>query len=407
MIPKLPMSLVELLQQALASHRYALELNEENADILFNTAQVMISLAELAVDAGSPSEAIPLLRESLEVLSACFSRQEMLQEEQRVRDSEAGPHDLTSDDTATMDGGPSAEPTVSNNDSESEAEEQYVTIQADVTAEDVLDTARASLSALTLLVSLDDPSSLPNLAQMAQSLTEDKIPSYFKEMEAEQQASIKTEVALERAEFIAALANAEFKTGSITADDVLSRFQIFDAFDLEANVPAMCVYADALVELASTAQHLPFPKTGSSCWAQLSKAQDLYNRAVKVNDDESKARKAQIYESRGDVELLRFRLASAPEHGLSASVQSSAPILAKNAGTYYRGAANLFRAAADVDATKKAELRSLIAAVLEGMINGAVDTAVAALRQRGDEAGKALVDMVREGLLPSDFNVGF
>ena len=76
--------LVDLLQQTLESHRYALKLNEENPDVLFNTSQVLISLAEQLSEGGRSPEAIPLLQQSLELLSACLSRQEMLLEQRAL-----------------------------------------------------------------------------------------------------------------------------------------------------------------------------------------------------------------------------------------------------------------------------------------------------------------------------------
>ena len=405
-MPKLPISLVELLQQALASHKYALALNEENTDILFNTAQVMISLAELAADAGAQADSIPLLRESLEVLSACFSRQEMLREEQSVGFVDEPQGGVPLEAEAPQEPS-SSEPNVDSG--EREAEEEFVTIQTPITAEDLLDTARASMSALTLLVSLEEATNIPTLAQMAYALTDIKIPQYLKELSEEERVKTEPETALERADFVTSLANAEYKTGSISFEDVLSRLQVLEAFDLNGNVPAMCNYADALVEFASTAQNLgstSSEKDGPTCWTQLGKAQDLYTRAVKVNNDDSRDRKAQIYESRGDVEMLRLRLASSQGSGLSASIRSSAPTLVKNAQTYYRGASNLFRTEGDSSAAAKVEIRSLIAGVLEGRMSGQVEAHTNALKQRGDSAAAVAVDMMREGLLTCDWDQG-
>lgn len=410
LVPKLPGPLIELLKQALESHRYALRLNEENADILFNTAQVMISIAEYLADAGAGPEGIPLLREALEILSACLSRQEMLREEERAsfsgqQDDEGGVSlGVENQQPENPQEGPSSG--MADDDSE-DGEEQYANIQAPITAEDLLDTARASINALTILVSLDESANIPTLAQMAYSLTDTKIPQYLKEIEPEQKVDVEPEVALERAEFISTLANAEYKTGSITIEDIISRLAVFESFDLTAHVPAICIYADALVELASTSLSFGMPNTASACWAQLSKAQDLYSQAIKINNDESKDRKPRIYESKGDVEMLRLRLATSPEtaNSLSTSIQSSAPTLAKNAGTYYRGAATLFRSVDSV-ASEKAASRGLIAAVLEGKLNGQAEEAIKSLQSRADEGAAVSVEMMREGLLAPDWDRG-
>lgn len=414
LVPKLPGPLIELLKQALESHRYALRLNEENADVLFNTAQVMISIAEYLADAGAGQEGIPLLREALEILSACLLRQEMLREEERANFAEQ------QDDQGGVSLGvenqqpenPQEKPSSGmvdddEEDGEEDGEEQYANIQAPITAEDLLDTARASINALTILVSLDEPANVPTLAQMAYSLTDTKIPQYLKELEPEQKVDVEPEVALERAEFISTLANAEYKTGSITIEDIISRLAVFESFDLTANVPAICIYADALVELASTSLSFGIPNTASACWTQLSKAQDLYSQAIKINNDEFKDRKPRIYESKGDVEMLRLRLATSPDtaNTLSTSIQSSAPTLGKNAGTYYRGAATLFRSVDSV-ASEKAGLRGLIAAVLEGKLNGHAEDAIKSLQSRADDGVAVTVEMMREGLLAPDWGQG-
>ncbi|GAB7354396.1 hypothetical protein MBLNU459_g4894t1 [Dothideomycetes sp. NU459] len=406
LVPKLPMTLLEMLQQALSSHRFALRLNEENADILFNTAQVMISIAENVTENGistSQTEIVPLLREALELLSACYSRQEMLMEEQSqqfVDDSDGGVS-LGAEDFVGADGSDEQVSARGSPDAE-----QSASIQIPITSTDLLDTARASLSALTLLVLLDEPANIPTLAQLAQNLSEEKIPQRLSQIDAEEAKEIQSDVALERAEFIAALANADYRKGSISIDDILSRLKIFETLNLTSDVAVMCTYADALVEFVTTAQSYGVSSTdvAATCWTQLTKSQDLYNRAVKVDDEEARQRKAQIYESRGDVELLRLGLASSEAAGLSASIRSSAPTLVKNAQTYYRGASNLFKAQGAVQGARNVEIRGAIAAVLEARLAGQVSDKVAFLQKMGDEAVAVAIEMTREGLLPDGWD---
>jgi hypothetical protein len=413
LIAKLTIPLLDFLQQALTSHRYALQLNAESADVLFNTAQVMITIAEYVTEAGifsAQADSIALLREALELLAACFTRQEMLIEEQNANSMEAeGGVPVEQQQQA-----PPAEPEASSSraaedaDSEGEEEGEYVSVQAYITPSDLLDTARSSLTALTLLITLDDPSNVSPLAKMGISLVEDKIPQYLSQIEPEERAQEEPEAALERAQFHAALAVADLKLGTAAANDSLSRLQqAFEPLDTTTNVAVMCTYADSLVELTTTAQNFSPSSAATTCWSTLSKAQDLYAAAVKINDAEAKARKARVYESRGDVELLRFNLATTPAASLSAAIQKSAPTLIKNAQTYYRGAMNLFRAEGDVEAAGKAEVRGLIAAMLEGKLGGDVEQQViAALGQKGDAGRAVAMDMLRESLLPEDWDQG-
>jgi hypothetical protein len=104
---------------------------------------------------------------------------------------------------------------------------------------------------------------------------------------------------------------------------------------------------------------------------------------------------------------LRFNLATTPAAGLSTAIQKSAPTLIKNAQTYYRGAMNLFRAEGDAEAAAKVEVRGLIAAMLEGKLGGNVEQQViAALGQKGDAGRAVAMDMLRESLLPEDWDQG-
>ncbi|KAG2167552.1 hypothetical protein JADG_007291 [Aureobasidium aubasidani] len=401
LVAKLAVPLLDFLQQALNSHRYALQLNP----------QVMISIAEYVTEAGifsAQADSVSLLREALELLSACFTRQEQLVEEQNANSMEA------EGGVAIEQEAPVAQPRASSSQAgadaapEDEEESEYVSVQAYITPSDLLDTARSSLTALTLLITLDDPSNVSPLAKMGITLVEDKIPQYLSQVEAEERAQEEPDVLLERAQFHAALTVADLKLGTASANDSLSRLQqAFEPLDTTANVAVMCTYADSLVELTTTAQNFSPSSAATTCWSTLSKAQDLYAAAVKINDTEAKERKARVYESRGDVELLRFNLATTPAAGLSAATQKSAPTLIKNAQTYYRGAMNLFRAEGDAEAAGKVEVRGLIATMLEGKLNGNVgQQIVAALGQKG-EAGRAVaMDMLRESLLPEDWDQG-
>ncbi|KAI5242007.1 hypothetical protein E4T43_05094 [Aureobasidium subglaciale] len=411
LVANLAVPLLDFLQQALESHRYALRLNEELADILFNTAQVMISIAEHVTEAGIFSaqvDSVALLREALELLSACFSRQEMLVEEQNANSMEAEGGVSVEQQAPPAESEASSSRAAEDVGYESEEEAEYVSVQAYITPSDLLDTARSSLTALTLLITLDDPSNVSPLAKMGITLVEEKIPQYLSQVEAEERIQEEPDIALERAQFHASLTVADLKLGTAAPDESLSRLQQgFEPLAITTNVAVMCTYADSLVELTTTAQNFSPSSAATTCWSTLSKAQDLYAAAVKINDAEAKARKARVYESRGDVELLRFNLATTPAAGLQTVIQKSAPTLIKNAQTYYRGAMNLFKAEGDAEAAAKVEVRGLIAAMLDGKLNGDVpQQVVAALGQKG-EAGRAVaMDMLRESLLPEDWDQG-
>jgi len=327
LVSHLGLPLVDLLQQTLTSHRYAQRLDEQNPDVLFNTAQVLVSLAEQLSEADDTANAVPALQEALESLSACLARQEMLLEQQQAGfdDFEDGGVPLDPDEKSA------STPT-------SDASEQTATVESPVTINDLLDTVHASLSALTTLVSLTDPSGLQTLGDMAQSLTESKAPAYISSLPAEDQGVATSVLALSRASFLAALTDAQYNALMVDLDTYVARLAAFDVLNADHDPNALCSQAEARTELSLSvlarfdpSRELP----AEICWKQLSQAQALYSRAANLTP------LSQIYLSRGDVEMLRHRLAHMPHTQLPSGVRKSAPTLAQNAQTYYKGAARL------------------------------------------------------------------
>ena len=151
---------------------------------------------------------------------------------------------------------------------------------------------------------------------------------------------------------------------AIDLDTYLQRLEAFEVPGGEASAHALSSEAEARSELALSAIEsfqgsLHFP--AHVCWKQLTTAQDLYTSATKLDSHDAKERKANVYESKGNTELLRHRLASALGTPLSDSIQRSAKTLIQNAQTYYKGAAQLARADGDNELEVKAKQRWLIA----------------------------------------------
>lgn len=390
---------MDLLRQALASHRYALRINNgESVDILFNTAQVMVSLAENIGETSRQhsDEAVALLHEALELLNACFTRQEMLLEEQNQSFGGDG------DGGVKLDSSQGGRDTTVSAPYATDKEEQMVTIETPVTASELLDTARASLTTITLLASLDDESGLSTLASMAQALSETRIPQIVAMLTTEEQTTVNDDIALERASLVSALATAEYKANRISELTFQSRLQVFEPLNLTARFADMSTYADALVEFATTilTSNSQQEDLAQAVWATLTKAQDLYGRASKLDSAEARDRKAQIFESRGDVEMLRYRLVIARFEELAANITSSAPLLIKNAETYYRGSVTLFRNAGDEEAAAKAVVRNMVAAKARAMDQDrASNELLEETSRKGSVATSVIGDMVAEGLL--------
>jgi hypothetical protein len=395
LVEHIGLALIDLLAKTLEAHRYALKLNEENQDVLFHTAQVLTSLAEQLSEAGQPHHAIPLLQESLELLSSCLSRQEMLleQQQQDFQDiDEGGGVQLDPDE------GPAST-------SASDVSEQTALVEAPMSANDLLDTVHASLSSLTTLVPMVEQTALQTYGNMASTLTEKRAPNYISLLPSDLQDTARFKVALDRAIFIAAFADAQYSFMAIDLDTYLQQLDAFEIPTKEQSAHALSAEAEARTEFALSAienfQGSP-DSPAQLCWKQLSLAQDLYTAVTKLETEDAKERKAHSYESKGNVELLRHRLASTSGTPLSESIQRSAKTLIQNARTYFKGAAQLARADEDSDLEVKAKQRWLIATDIAAAMYG-VEVKDAPFdgnseNARGDIV-QAIANVVDEGLI--------
>jgi tetratricopeptide (TPR) repeat protein len=396
LVEHIGLPLIDLLAKALEAHRYALKLNEESPDVLFNTAQVLTSLAEQLSEAGQPHHAIPLLQESLELLSSCLSRQEMLleQQQQDFQDIDEGGGGVQLD--------PDERPAST---SASDVSEQTALVEAPMSANDLLDTVHASLSSLTTLVPMVEQSALQTYGDMAHTLTEKRAPSYISMLPSDLQDTARFKVALDRAIFIAAFADAQYSFMAIDLDTYLQQLDAFEFPAKEQSAHALSAEAEARTEFALSAienfQGSP-DSPAQLYWKQLSLAQDLYTAVTKLETEEAKERKAHSYESKGNIELLRHRLASTSGTPLSESIQRSAKTLIQNAQTYFKGAAQLARADEDSELEVKAKQRWLIATDIAAAMYG-VEVKEAPFdgnseNARGDIV-QAIADVVDEGLI--------
>ena len=394
LVDHIGLPLIDLLSKTLEAHRYALRLNEENTDVLFNTSQVLTSLAEQLSEAGQSQHAIPLLQESLEMLSSCLSRQEMLleQQQQDFDDMDDGGVQLDPDERPSSTG-------------TSDASEQTALVEAPITANDLLDTVHSSLSSLTTLVPMVEQSALQTYGDMTQTLTEKRAPNYISLLPADTQDNAKFSVALDRAIFIAAFADAQYSFMAIELDTYLQQVNAFDIPGKEQSAHALSSEADARTELVLSAietSHDSPEILAQTCWKQLTTAQELYTTATKLDTEDAKDRKAHVYESKGNVELLRHRLTSAPGTALAENIQRSAKTLIQNAQTYYKGVAQLARSDDDSELEVKAKQRWLIATDIAAIMYG-IEAKNAPFDGNSDNVKgdlvRAIGDVVDEGLI--------
>ncbi|KAH0555988.1 hypothetical protein GP486_006069 [Trichoglossum hirsutum] len=412
---QIPASLVDLLRTALESHRVALRLQQENADVLFNTAQVLTSLAEaLSEGRGSVPEselkggALGLLEEAVELFQRCLTLQEyQFSESQAQMEEMAGAEQNASqtegEDTLMGDTASTAAAEAAAASLEASEDERWATIVEPLTPDTLLDTALAQLETLTVLCGLaisEAGSGLAWIEEYSTNLILNKISALARGTDRQR------EVALARANFICAFADASFKSGQM--DLQTYKKEVFLAFDDEklgdiTNDPQiLSAKAEALMSFCSAIadpfydQNLDAGTPGdinSVRWNHLSLALDSLTMASKLPEARNVAK---IHLARGDVEMLRFRLGQPPNNYEPA--QKNSETLLKNAAVYYRGAAGVARNAGMKEETTEAAMKETVA---KGLVGD--ELAVKALRESSRNDKEVLEEMMEEGLLDREW----
>lgn len=397
MVEHIGTPLLDWLQLTLASHRHALRLSEDNPDALFNTAQVLTSLAEELSEDDRSDEATKPLQEALELLSTCLSRQEIMFEQHRLDfpDTEEGGVAIIPEEQPSH--APAPAPSA-----DTDMDEQSATIETPVSASDLLDTVHASLSALTTLLPLVDESEIQNLGEMSHTLTEDKAPKYIALLPNDEQDSARLSVALDRAVFIASYANSQFESQMIELQTYIDRLNTFSVPGKETDASMLCAEADARIELVLSALDR-FGESSSlpamNCWKQLGTSQDLYSQASKLTTEDAQDRKPEIYKSKGDLELLRHRIATLTTSDITEVVAKSAKTLIANSQTFYRGAVQLAKGSGDEDVQETAEQRGLIAREIAELLYGGGESVGARDPEDEGDLLENLEECVNEGIV--------
>ncbi|RWQ94973.1 hypothetical protein C8Q69DRAFT_403315 [Paecilomyces variotii] len=359
--------LVKVLQVALQSHREALALDQDNADVLFNTAQVLTSIAEALTEAKHPSdrqiqEALQNLREALELFQRCLVVQELryteAQEQIRMMESgELGGAEQQMQEPEQAESSTAAEP----------EQEQWAAVVEPVTKNTLVDTAVAQLQTLATLCNLltfnPDGKDVAWVEEYSFDLLNTKIAAYVDGSDKHY------EVALARAEFMAALSELSYRSGRIEVDTYQRELEaVFGPnLDVSDDPEGLCNKAEALVSFNSALADFPPPRPEQISetlvlrWQALSSALDALTAASKHPDADNLPK---IHVARGDAEMYRWRLGCPPWEYKTA--HDNAATLLRNAQTYYRGAAALARRDGARDEERDGTCKEAIAAALAG-----------------------------------------
>lgn len=443
-----------LLEETLKSHRHAISLNSTNTDILFNTAQVLTSLAEAALEDGTQEGArVParaLLEEAVDIFTGCLQKQQQEYEHMQAEIAKAqasGEYQqawegdqLQATDTETQGDAESA--SVS-----SEGPGDWATVEEPVTPATILETCTAQLGALVTLLGLYTPEDLPSIEKKAQDglmTATEIIPALIDIIDASPESDLedepeagptlsigptpaveedsttpKEDALLAAANFQASIAEAMHRSGKSTSAQYAQQVeQTFETLTKElqgtrspnlAYIISRSSYADALIDLASsiadslqyTASSPTFVSDLEIQWTALSQAQKMLTEisSAPLSSMLSASRLADILLARGDTDLFRFRIAMTP--GAKGAWANSKAVVVANAGVFYRGARGYAQNAGSMQTRNTADAKAIVAEILKEVASGS-NTRKDNWQGRSVDVAAVLGQMVEEGIVAGE-----
>lgn len=397
---QLPAPQAEILQIALQSHRDALRLEQDNADALFNSGQVLNSLAEAITDSKHPDEeqlmqASTYLQEAIELFQRCLVLQEMkyteMQEQMEQMDStEPGPQAQEHIPQPT-------EPSSGGAQAEDDEQEQWAAIVEPVTKNTLVDSAVAQLDTLTTLCNIltfnPDGGGVGWVQEYSSGLIQTRLPLYVEGSDRQYEAG------LARAKFICALHEVLYRGGH--TDVQTYQQEVGQAFgpdlDVSNDPEGLCNKAEALTSLNGALADVPptddaeaFQLSLNVRWQSLSTALNALTAASKLPNADNLPK---IHIARGDTEMQRWRLGTAPWN--FAMAQQNSATLLRNAQTYYRGAAALARRDGAVEEERDGRCKEAITAAIEGQKTKLDELKATSLEQ----VVAVATDMVEDGMV--------
>lgn len=339
------------LQKALASHQYAIRLDANNADLLFNTAQVLTALAEQTAQAGRTDlSAVSLLNEALECQNRCLAIQESkFNESQELQRNASSRNHAGSESEDDEDGGASL--IGSDVQRSREEDEQWVTVIEPVTINTLLDTILAKVGTLTTLCSVlcqDSSAEVPLAAikKLVDECVSQALPKllHAPQITEEDLQNRAVEIALARANLSSNFLDLGFQRDQLDIDTYRRMLEeIFDAAEeyilsfelLIAQARAIITLNSSVSDRSTAGQSQPAMR-----WNLLSRAQKALTTAASLPAcKEDTASLATTHMLRGDISLLLLALA-APQTAYE-QAQKNATQLLTNAEVFYRNATKL------------------------------------------------------------------
>ena len=440
-----------MLEETLNSHRHAISLNPANTDILFNTAQVLTSLAEAGLEDGTQeaakTPARTLLEEAVDGFTRCLQKQ---QEEYEQMQAEIAKAQASGEYQEAWEGDrpqpvETEQQAAAESDSASEGPGDWATVEEPVTPLTILETCTAQLGALITLLGLYTPEDLPSIDKKAQDglrTATETIPALIALIDASPESDVEDEpeagptlsigqsskseeaettpredAVLAAANFQASIAEAMYRSGRRTSTQYAQQVeQTFATLLKESQgtsnpglgyINIRSSYADALIDLASSiADSLQYDASSSASdseiqWTALSQAQKTLTElsSPPLSSTLSASRLADIFLARGDTELFRFRIAVTP--GAKAAWANSKAVVVANAGVFYRGARSYAQNAGAAQTRATADAKAIVAEILKEVSSGS-NTRKDNWKGRSADVAAVLGQMVEEGIVAEE-----
>ena len=361
----------QLLEEALSAHRYALSLDTENADTLFNTAQVLTTIAEELLTSDRATKVFELLQEAVQIQAKCISIQERKFEDNRqqraVQEQLAIHSRMMSRPSSTTE--PSASNSLTQGDtSQSDDDGVWAAVVEPVTADTLIDTAVAQLYTLRTLCEACTAMHTSQTAAVIQisSFAADvkgasdlimttKLPKYliFVATATNENLVRRREVSLAHAVFSASFLELSYRMGTVDFETYTKRLDAASYVITSTNCKTITTTGDtgfdaaaALIAQVQSHQTLAIaafdhPRTASAeirtaLWPALNSYIILLSDLAKDSPKLSPSftiTPEEVYNQLAETTLLLRRLAAAPFNHSPAITNEQ--ILLRNAATHY------------------------------------------------------------------------
>ncbi|KUJ21453.1 uncharacterized protein LY89DRAFT_577669 [Mollisia scopiformis] len=329
-VENLPGTLLELLQTALDSSRYALKLDPEDADALFTLASLLTDFAETKVS-NNPSDK---LQEALWLFERCLKRQVGTFKEENAALGDLAPKDVDMGEGDSAAGPPF--PT---------KEEAWARVVEPTTKEILLETIVAKLETLSKLAEETDPRDGDSISYISDYYKDTIRRKYLKplcEATSTDSSSFPDTLKLAIANYQCAVANLSYSARRIdlqqyeqvvqTAYNTLKPSS--DPQELPSNPQVLCDYAESIIAFQNAVKELGLNHNPylTQRWLALTEALKSLTVAGAMKDVKHRE---QIQLMRGDVEMMRFQLGEGP--GQLAASQKNREALLGNSKKFYDG----------------------------------------------------------------------